>query len=64
MGATVEKWLTREEVADLFGVPAKTVCMWAYKGTGPRFYRIGRFARYKASDVDQWAEAQQQGGAA
>lgn len=59
-----DRWLTREDVAELFAVPVKTVGMWAYRGTGPRFYKIGRFARYRASDVDRWAEEQRQGGAA
>lgn len=53
-----EKWLTRKEVGELFGVPEKTVAQWAFKGTGPHFYKIGRHARYKLTDCMAWAESQ------
>ncbi|WP_280314436.1 helix-turn-helix transcriptional regulator [Nocardia wallacei] len=62
MNVTEEKYLSRLDVAEMFGVPVKTVETWAYKGTGPRFYKIGRYARYKASDCAAWAESQQRGG--
>ncbi|WP_236566882.1 helix-turn-helix transcriptional regulator [Nocardia sp. CY41] len=52
------RWLTRAEVAQMFGVPVKTVAEWASKGTGPDFYKIGRYARYKLSDCLTWAESQ------
>lgn len=52
------RWLTRAEVAHMFGVPDKTVAQWATKGTGPDFYKIGRYARYLLSDCLAWAEAQ------
>lgn len=62
MEVTAEKYLSRREVAELFGVPEKTIAQWAFKKTGPRFYRIGRYSRYKLSDCMAWAEAQQTGG--
>lgn len=56
-------WLTRQEVADRLKVPAKTLAQWASQGKGPQFAKIGRFARYKTSDVIDWENAQF-GGAA
>ena len=53
------KFLTRHEVAQMFGVPEKTVAQWAFKGTGPKFYKIGRYARYKLSDCLEWAESRE-----
>jgi predicted DNA-binding transcriptional regulator AlpA len=52
------RWLTRAEVAQMFGVPEKTVAEWAHQRTGPDYYRIGRYARYKLSDCLAWAESQ------
>ena len=51
-------WLTREELAERERVPVKTVAEWASKKTGPRYAKIGRYARYLLSDVEEW-EAEQ-----
>lgn len=32
---TDDKWITRQELADRYGVPVKTPAEWASKGTGP-----------------------------
>jgi hypothetical protein len=47
-----------EDVAAFLGVPSASVRYWAYVGTGPRSYKIGRRRKYKPSDVREWAEAQ------
>ncbi|WP_108637408.1 helix-turn-helix transcriptional regulator [Mycobacterium terramassiliense] len=49
-----DKWLTRQELADRYGLPVKTPAEWATKGTGPRFAKIGRHVRYRLSDVIDW----------
>jgi predicted DNA-binding transcriptional regulator AlpA len=49
-----ERWLSRRELADRYGLPAKTVAQWASKGTGPRYARMGRHVRYRLSDVIDW----------
>jgi excisionase family DNA binding protein len=65
--------LTRREAAEYLAVPEKTLASWAYRGTGPRFYRVGRWTRYRIEDLGDWlsdrlvenggasAEAEQQG---
>jgi predicted DNA-binding transcriptional regulator AlpA len=49
-----ERWLSRQELADRYGLPVKTPAQWASKGTGPRYARIGRHVRYRLSDVIAW----------
>jgi len=51
---TDDKWLTRQELADRYGLPVKTPAEWASKGTGPRYAKIGRHVRYLLSDVIDW----------
>jgi predicted DNA-binding transcriptional regulator AlpA len=49
-----ERWLSRQQLADRYGLPVKTPAQWASKGTGPRYARIGRHVRYRLSDVIAW----------
>jgi hypothetical protein len=51
---TDDKWITRQELADRYGVPVKTPAEWASKGTGPRYAKFGRHVRYRLSDVIDW----------
>ena len=41
----IEKHLTVQELAEREGVPVSTVRQWNYKGSGPRFMRIGKYVR-------------------
>jgi excisionase family DNA binding protein len=49
---------TRGEVAAFLAVPPKTLAAWASRGEGPKFYRIGRHARYRVEDVEAWLAEQ------
>jgi hypothetical protein len=51
-------WLDRKQVADRLHLPVRTLAAWASAGRGPRYYRIGRYARYRLSDVMAWEEEQ------
>jgi predicted DNA-binding transcriptional regulator AlpA len=53
-----DKWITRQDLADRYGVPVKTPAQWASKGTGPRYAKIGRHVRYLLSDVIDWERKQ------
>lgn len=53
-----DKWLTRQELADRYGLPVKTPAEWASKGTGPRYAKFGRHVRYLLSDVMDWEREQ------
>jgi hypothetical protein len=49
-----ERWLSRQELADRHGLPAKTLAQGASNGTGPRYARVGQHVRYCFSDVIDW----------
>jgi len=51
-----DKWISRQELAERYGVPVKTPAEWASKGTGPRYAKFGRHVRYRLSDVIDWEE--------
>ena len=50
--------LSPSEVADLLGVPVKTLEQWRWKGTGPRFLRLpSRAVRYDAAELENWLDS-------
>ncbi len=53
-----DRWITRQDLADRYGLPVKTPAEWASKGTGPRYAKFGRHVRYRMSDVINWEQAQ------
>lgn len=53
-----DKWLSRQELAERYGVPVKTPAEWASKGTGPRYAKFGRHVRYRLRDVIDWEREQ------
>ena len=53
-----DRWISRQELADRYGLPVKTPAEWASKGTGPRYGKFGRHVRYRMSDVIDWERAQ------
>ncbi|WKK13875.1 helix-turn-helix domain-containing protein [Rhodococcus ruber] len=64
MQPSTDYLLTRREVADRLKLPVKTLATWASTGKGPRFARIGKYARYRLSDVIAWEDEQFTGGGA
>jgi hypothetical protein len=63
MYTSEDHWLSREEVAGRLKLPTKTLAEWASKGKGPRFAKIGRFARYRLADLEAWENEQFTGAA-
>jgi excisionase family DNA binding protein len=59
MSTTTEpdKWLSTDEVAELFNVSKHSVWQWNKDGRGPARYRLGRVNRYRLSDCLAWAES-------
>jgi len=60
---------SRAEVAsylglvDVDGEPnVQTLAQWAHRGIGPKYIRVGRHARYRWDDVEQWLREQKTGG--
>jgi hypothetical protein len=52
-----ERWPSRQDLADRYGLPGKRLAQWASKGTGPPYARMGRHVRYRLSDVIDWETA-------
>ena len=45
-----------DEVARRLDIPKATLYQWRYKGTGPRSHRVGKYLRYRWSDVLDWLD--------
>ncbi|MEU1209438.1 helix-turn-helix domain-containing protein [Nocardia sp. NPDC005825] len=52
-----EVWLSTDEVAARLKIPKKTLASWAGAGRGPRFARMGRYRRYRLSDLLSWEKS-------
>lgn len=46
-----------DEAAAWLGMASTTLRRWRSEGRGPRWVRVGRLARYRESDLSEWAEA-------
>lgn len=55
--ASLSRLLTVRELADLLQVPVKTIYTWRYKGIGPPAVPLGRYLRFRATDVAAWLDA-------
>lgn len=54
--AMVRRLLSVDEVAQVLGVPVKTLYQWRHKGVGPVGLRVGRHLRYRPADVSAWID--------
>lgn len=50
--------LTTRELAEKLHKTAAALAQWRYKGTGPKFIKIGGTVQYRASDVETWLNEQ------
>jgi predicted DNA-binding transcriptional regulator AlpA len=49
-------WST-EDVSEYLCIPVCTLYQWRSKGYGPPARRMGKYLRYRPSDVDTWIES-------
>ncbi|MET3770228.1 excisionase family DNA binding protein [Marisediminicola sp. UYEF4] len=49
-------YLSPAQVAELLGVPVKTIYTWTSERTGPTFYKLGRHVRFIEADVHSWVD--------
>jgi excisionase family DNA binding protein len=54
-----ERLLTVKELAEYLGVPVTTVYQWNHLGVGPRYFRVGKYTRFRPDDVEEWLERRQ-----
>jgi predicted DNA-binding transcriptional regulator AlpA len=50
-GGLPDRYLTPDDIAEIFGVPVETVYQWRKKRTGPAGFRIGKHLRYDPVDI-------------
>lgn len=50
--------MTIAEVAAYLGVPVATCYAWNSRGTGPKYFKVGKYVRYRQSDIDAWLDRQ------
>lgn len=50
------RYLTRGQAAAYLCVSIPTLARWASQKIGPRYYRLGRNARYVQEDLDAYIE--------
>ncbi|WP_371670887.1 helix-turn-helix domain-containing protein [Streptomyces sp. NBC_00289] len=55
-----DRYLTPDDIADLFDVPLETVYQWRKKRTGPPGFRVGKHVRYEPDAVHSWITEQMQ----
>ena len=48
--------LTVAELADLLGVPVRTIHAWRYRGTAPPGIRLGKHLRFRRGAVETWID--------
>lgn len=57
-----DEYLTTEELAARFKVPAQLLRQWRMvKGKGPPYAKIGRHVRYPVASLVEWEAAQVKG---
>jgi len=49
--------MTVEDLAEYLGIPIPTVYKQRSEGTGPPGFRIGKYVRWRRSEVDAWLES-------
>ncbi|MFJ8826119.1 helix-turn-helix domain-containing protein [Streptomyces sp. NPDC102467] len=54
-GGLPDRYLTTDDIAEIFKVPKETVYQWRKKRTGPPGFRIGKHVRYDPAAVHDWA---------
>jgi predicted DNA-binding transcriptional regulator AlpA len=58
MAAQPEPLMESTAIAELLGTTPQNLAQMRYRGTGPKFIKLGhRAIRYRWSDVEAWIEA-------
>jgi excisionase family DNA binding protein len=53
-----DRLLTVDELAEYLGVPVATIYAWRYRREGPPGFRVGKYVRYRWSDIQDWIQDQ------
>ncbi|WP_086709099.1 helix-turn-helix transcriptional regulator [Streptomyces antimycoticus] len=52
-----DRYLTPDDIAELFEVSKETVYAWRKKRIGPPGFRVGKHVRYDPAAVKRWQDA-------
>jgi predicted DNA-binding transcriptional regulator AlpA len=63
-GGLPDRYLTPDDIAEMFEVPLETVYQWRKKRTGPPGFRIGKHLRYDPADVRDYVDQRKHAEAA
>jgi predicted DNA-binding transcriptional regulator AlpA len=58
--AKPEQLASTAEVANVLGIPGKTLVEWRSRGIGPDYLKVGRYVRYRWSAVNAWLATREQ----
>lgn len=50
----LQQLYSQNDVAEQLGCSVRTLERYRVSGDGPRFVKVGRLVRYRASDLDEW----------
>ncbi len=50
--------VNERDAAAFLAKPQRTLGQWRYLGKGPKYAKVGRYVRYRRSDVEAWFDAQ------
>lgn len=57
IGEDQDRLLTQPELCALLGgIPPRSVRKWTAEGNGPPVLRLGKYVRYRLSDVRAWLD--------
>ena len=54
---TKQLFLAPKQVSETYGIPLKTLEVWRYRGTGPKFHKFGRLVRYAIADLAAYEQS-------
>lgn len=49
-----KKLLREQDVAEIYGIPVKTLQGWRHKSVGPPYRKISRSVRYSSDELDAY----------
>ncbi|MBK3629920.1 helix-turn-helix domain-containing protein [Streptomyces sp. MBT49] len=55
-GGLPDRYLSPDDIAEIFEVPKETVYQWRKKRIGPPGFRIGKHLRYDPADVRAYVD--------
>ncbi len=62
MSENIEKWIGVDEAAEHLGVKASTLRAWVNKNKGIPAHRIGKFWKFKLSELEEWVTSGKSAG--